>query len=63
VCASSSYTYSGAPYFAGKVDVEMSVDTDLNFIPFLFHGVLAHIRGMKEAEQLLWFNNILMLMD
>jgi hypothetical protein len=57
VCANAGYSFSGRyPYSTGKVDVEMSVDvdTDLNFIPFLFHSVLAHIQGTKEAEQLLW---------
>jgi hypothetical protein len=48
VCASSGYSYSNGD----KVDVEMSVDTDLNFIPFLFQSVLAHIQGTREAEQL-----------
>jgi hypothetical protein len=53
VYASSEYSFSSSyPYSSGKVDVEMSVDTDLNFIPFLFHGVLAHIRGTREAEQM-----------
>jgi hypothetical protein len=50
VCASSGYSYSSGLW--DKVDVEMSVDTDLNFIPFLFQSVLAHIQGTREAEQL-----------
>jgi hypothetical protein len=42
VCASSKYSYSiSYPYFeVNKVEVEMSVDTDLNFIPFLFQIII-----------------------
>jgi uncharacterized protein YkuJ len=57
VCANVEYFHSSNsfPYVAeNKVDVEMNVDTDLNFIPFLFQSVLAHIRGTREAEQLLF---------
>jgi hypothetical protein len=63
VCASSEYSYSNSyPYFAGnKIDIEMSVDTDLNFIPFLFQSVLAHIQGTREAEEILWITSILSL--
>jgi hypothetical protein len=63
VCASSAYSYNTTyPYYTSDVvNVEMSVNTDLNFIPFLFHSVLAHIQGTKEAEQsvwLSWFNSL-----
>ncbi|MDR0431060.1 MAG: hypothetical protein LBH58_11345, partial [Tannerellaceae bacterium] len=62
VCASAEYSFSiSYPYSSGKVDVEMSVDTDLNFIPFLFHSVLAHIRGTKEAEKMLWITMLQVL--
>jgi hypothetical protein len=55
VCASSEYSFSiSYPYSSGKVDVEMSVDTDLNFIPFLFQSVLAHIKGTRTTEKTLW---------
>jgi hypothetical protein len=55
VCVSSEYSFGSAyPYSAGKVDVEMSVDADLNLIPFLFQSVLAHIRGTEEAERMFW---------
>ncbi|MDR1524778.1 MAG: hypothetical protein LBS79_05925, partial [Tannerella sp.] len=57
VCASSEYSFNSSyPYFSGKVDVEMSVDTDLNIIPFLFQSVLAHIRGTREAEHMVVAN-------
>jgi hypothetical protein len=61
VYASSEYSFSSSyPYSAGKVDVEMSVDTDLTFLPFLFQSVLAHIRGTKEAEQISWITSMLL---
>jgi hypothetical protein len=54
-CASSEYSFSiNYPYSSGKVDVEMNVDTDLNFTPFLFQSVLAHIKGTSKAEKTLW---------
>jgi hypothetical protein len=57
ICASSAYSYRTAfPSHISDVNVEMSVDTDLNFVPFLFHSVLAHIKGTKEAEQLYWIS-------
>jgi hypothetical protein len=53
VCADAKYSYGSSCLFeADRVDVEMSIDTDLNFIPFLFQSILAHIQGTKEAEQL-----------
>ena len=64
VCASSVYSCSSSsPYVVdGKVDVEMNIgDTDLNFIPFLFQGVLAHIQGTRDVEQLYWTTSILSL--
>jgi hypothetical protein len=64
VCASSEYSFSSSyPYSAGKVDVEMSVDTDLNFIPFLFQSILAHIQGTREAEEILRTTSILSLIQ
>jgi hypothetical protein len=58
VCASSTYSYTTAsPYYTDDVvNVEMSVDRDLNFVPFLFFSVLAHIQGTKEAELLVWLS-------
>ena len=58
VCASAEYSFGSAnPYYVGEVvTVEMSVDTDLNFVPFLFQSVLAHIQGTKEAERLAWLS-------
>jgi hypothetical protein len=63
VCASSEYSFSsGYPYSSGKVDAEMSIDdTDLNLIPFFFQSVLAHIKGTKDIEQLVWQSSILTL--
>jgi hypothetical protein len=62
VCASSEYSFNSSyPYSSGKVDVEMSVDTDLNIIPFLFQSVLAHIRGTREAEHMHWITSTQLL--
>jgi hypothetical protein len=61
VCADAKYSYnSNYPYYVGdRVDVEMSIDdTDLNLIPFFFQSVLAHIKGTKEMEQLVWLSSI-----
>jgi hypothetical protein len=61
VCADAKYSYnSGYPYFAGdRVDVEMNIgDKDLNFIPFLFQSVLAHIQGTKDMERLVWLSSV-----
>jgi hypothetical protein len=60
VCADAKYSCnSSCPYLVGdRVDVEMSIDdTDLNFIPFLFQSVLAHIQGTKDMEQLVWLSS------
>lgn len=57
VCASSEYYCGGGSFpMWDKVYVEMSIDTDLNFTPFLFQGVLAHINGIRDAEQLIWLS-------
>jgi hypothetical protein len=62
VCASSEYSFSiSYPYSSGKVDVEMSVNTNLTFIPFLFQGVLAQIRGTREVEQMFWIISTMQL--
>jgi hypothetical protein len=65
VCADANYSYNSSyPYSVGdRVDVEMSIgdNTDLNFIPFLFQSVLAHIRGTKEMEQLVGALSVLTL--
>jgi hypothetical protein len=60
-CASAAYTFDSTfPQLVGnRVDVEMDVDTDLNFLPLLFHSVLAHIQkhnaAEKVSEQMTWW--------
>jgi hypothetical protein len=59
VCAGAGYSFGGSyPYPAGKVDVEMSVDTDSNLIPFLFQSVLAHIQGTRNAFVIAWVSGL-----
>jgi hypothetical protein len=63
ICARAE-CYSGRyyPYLVeSKVDVEMSVDTDLNLTPFLFQGVIAHIkytRYMERLHRLTWIATV-----
>ncbi|MDR0749791.1 MAG: hypothetical protein LBF62_09505 [Tannerellaceae bacterium] len=57
ISAASSYSFNDRDE---KIDVEMNVEAaDQDFLPFLFQGVLAHIQGTKEAEQLLWMSLLL----
>jgi hypothetical protein len=58
-CASAEYSFSrGDALAVGKVEVEMNVDTDSIFIPFLFQGVLTHIRATREATQVAWITTM-----
>ena len=58
-CANAEYSYNSHPFFVdSKVYVEMSVDTPDSFLtPFLFHGVLAHIKGTQMSEELIWWSS------
>ncbi|MDR3137302.1 MAG: hypothetical protein LBT73_00210 [Tannerellaceae bacterium] len=51
--ASAGYTFNSTfPQLVGnRVDVEMNVNTDLNFVPLLFHSVLVHIQKTNAAEK------------
>jgi hypothetical protein len=54
-CASAEYSFSRHDALAiGKVEVEMNVDTDSTFIPFLFQSVLMHIRATRVATRIAW---------
>jgi hypothetical protein len=58
ICARAEY-YCGSyfPYTVGnEVDVEMSVDTDTDFTPFLFQSVLAHINVTRSSELSFWLS-------
>jgi hypothetical protein len=56
VCAYLEYSFrSGYPSSMwDKVDVEMGVDTDTDFIPFLFQCALLQIRVTRMVEQSIW---------